>query len=94
MLFGIWCFEDKPECARPNHPTCLFPHFFHKVDILEFFVDNALGGLVCDNLVPVGGGNSTGTIFQKIILKFRTGGSLSKKWAIIGMAQLGEEMSD
>ena len=45
-------------------------------------------------LYQLGEENSTETRFQKIIQKYKTGGSLSKKLGHITMAQLGEEMSD
>ena len=45
-------------------------------------------------LYQLGEENSTETLFQKIIQKYKTGGSLSKKRATLYMAQLGEEMSD
>ena len=74
--------------------VCLLAFFFHKVDILEFFVNNIDGDQSVRMLYQLGEENSTETRFQKIIQKYKTGSSLSKKRATLHMAQLGEEMSD
>ena len=47
---------DTPKWRDQIILLVCFLAFFHKVDILEFFADNKNRGLVCENVVLVGGG--------------------------------------
>ena len=82
----VWQGVDKNLRWETNHSgryliilfVC-FLAFFDKVDILEFFTNNNAGDWCVRMLYQLGEENSTETRFQKIIQKYKTGGSLSKK---------------
>ena len=73
------CWETPQSGEIKSSYLFVSSHFFYKVDILDFFADNIYGDQSVRMLYQLGEENSTETRFQKIIQKYKTGGSLSKK---------------
>ena len=73
------CWETPQSGEIKSSYLFVSSHFFSKVDILDFFADNIDGDQSVRMLYQLGEENSTETRFQKIIQKYKTGGSLSKK---------------
>ena len=69
--------------ARSNLPISLFPRIissvWQKTWHFNVFYDYLTRGLVCENVVPVGGGKFHRDTISKNNQKYKTGGSPSKK---------------